>query len=87
MFLTMRDIVVQFAGRKGHHTPHLRQSATLSAILTGSPTVALTSHIPENILCKIVHLHHPPIIRRIGDGVADEVYGGLKLHDRNCLMD
>ena len=75
---------------KGHHTPHLRQSATLSAILTGSQTVALTAHTS---LCKIVHLHHPrssPIIRRIGDcphtaqsaiiahKVADEVYGGLK---------
>ncbi len=47
----------------GHHAPHLRQSATLSAILTGSPTVVLTVHIQDlllcNILCKIVRLHHP----------------------------
>ncbi len=74
---------------KGHHTPHLRQSATLSAILTRSLTVALTPHIPDNILCKIVHLHRP---RSLGGSVmvpiqhnrslprvADEVYGGLKI--------
>ncbi len=79
---------------KGHHTPHLGQFSTLSAILTWSQTHVHTAPIPDTFLCKIGHLLHPRSLggsailsldhnpkwqTTIPDTVPDVVCGGVYL--------